>query len=265
MDCRSLPPPQREKGYNMTKSNVYSPKTWQQKALLKYYFNRPHWINGTSLFHQLIKNFIKPGSAILEVGAGTTNKTTAFLSTLGKVTGLDIDPEVRDNENCESAFVYDGINIPCETNSFDCIVSDYACEHFENPLELCREFHRVLRPGGLHIFRTPNLWYYVSLVARFTPHWIHNLLANWLRSLPSESHSPYPTFHRMNTKRACRSILEQAGFNVVTLEMIEKEPSYGLRSRFLFYPMLIWERLLNSSPIFQCFRSNILCVSSAEN
>ena len=247
----------------MTHSSMLQPTTWQEKVLSKYYRNRPDWVDGTTQFHQLIRELVKPGSNILEIGAGPTNKTTSFLATLGNVTGLDIDPDVTGNEHCKETAVYDGIHIPRETNSFDVVVSNYVSEHVEHPVELCREIHRVLRPGGFYIFRTPNLWHYVSIIAKLTPCWIHNLTANRLRAIPQGSHNPYPIFHRMNTRRTCRKILTQAGFNIVLIKVIEPEPSYGMASRFLFYPFMIWERLLNSSALFENIRANILCVASA--
>lgn len=248
----------------MAHSSMLQPGTWQEKVLSKYYRNRRSWADGTSQFHQLIGELVKLGANILEIGAGPTNKTTSFLATLGNVTGLDVDPDVTSNEHCKETAVYDGIHIPCETNSFDTVVSNYVSEHVEHPVELCREIHRVLRPGGFYIFRTPNLWHYVSIMAKLTPHWIHSLTANRLRTIPQGSHDPYPTFYRMNTSRRCRKILTQAGFNVELIRIIEPEPSYGMASRFLFYPFMIWERLLNSSALFENLRANILGVASAQ-
>ena len=42
--------------------------------------------------------------------------------------------------------------------------------------------------------------------------------------------------------------------------MIEKEPMYGLASRLLFFPMLAYERAVNSSEAFAGLRSNIQAV-----
>ena len=40
--------------------------------------------------------------------------------------------------------------------------------------------------------------------------------------------------------------------------MIEKEPSYGMASRWLFYPFLAYERIVNASRILEPFRVNVL-------
>ena len=248
----------------MIKPDIVLSKPWKDKVLLKYYFGRPGWTNGRQQFNRLIEKFIKHGVNILEIGAGPTNKTTAFLATFGKVTGLDISSKVKSNKYCRETIVYDGIHIPCEANYFDVAVSDYVFEHVEHPAKLCYEIHRVLRPGGFYIFRTPNLWHYVSIAGRLSPYFIHKSVASRLRDMSSNPQDTYPTFYRMNTKRTCYRILRQAAFNVDVIKIIETEPSYGMASPFLFYPLMVWERLLNSSSSFEMFRANILCAASAD-
>ncbi len=239
-------------------------KIWLERCLAKYYHDRPDWIDGTTRLHNLIREFATSRPMILEIGAGPANQTTRFLASLGEVTGVDIDSDVKSNEYCKKTIVYDGMHIPCGKNSYDLVIMNYVCEHIKQPMELCREIHRVLRPEGFYIFRTPNLWHYISLAAWLTPQFFHNLVANRLRNIPAESHAPYPTLHRMNTKRICRKILSQAGFSIKVIKIIEAEPSYGMASRMLFYPMMIWERVLNSSSVFEILRSNILCVAAAD-
>jgi SAM-dependent methyltransferase len=144
--------------------------SWQERALDRYYRSRPGWVDGTSLFKRLIEAHVRPGGEILELGAGPSNPLSRFLAGLGPVTGLDLDPEVEKNDACTRALVYDGGAFPLEDASFDALVSNYVLEHLRDPTATMRECRRVLRPGGILIFRTPNLWHYVSLIARLTPH-----------------------------------------------------------------------------------------------
>jgi hypothetical protein len=46
----------------------------------------------------------------------------------------------------------------------------------------------------------------------------------------------------------------------VVLVAIEKEPSYGRFHPILFYPMLVYERLVNSCDAFRVFRANLFGV-----
>jgi SAM-dependent methyltransferase len=236
-------------------------QSWQKRALYRYYQNRPGWVDGTEQFWSLIRAHVPPGGAILEIGAGPSNKTTRFLAEIGEVTGIDLDPAVATNEACTHTHVYDGRAIPVPDLSFDACVSNYVLEHVEEPATLLRECHRVLRPGGVIAFRTPNLWHYVSLIARLTPHSFHERVALRAQNASEDAHDPYPTFHRMNTRRTCTTLLESAGFECVVLTCFEGEPSYGLFSRLAFYPLMLWERILNSTNRLEDLRTNIFCVA----
>src|SRR5262249_243751 len=152
-----------------------------------------------------------------------------------------------------------GKSFPLPNASLDVVVTDFVNEHLEDPIAVCKEIHRVLVAGGVFVFRTPNMYHYVSAVARITPHWFHTLVANRLRNLPSNHSEPHPTYYRINSLKAARTILSATGFKVLHLELIEKDPSYGLSSRVLFFLFMGYERLVNSTSLLAGFRSNILC------
>lgn len=46
--------------------------------------------------------------------------------------------------------------LPFESGSFDYVISFQVIEHIKDDIELVRELHRVLRPGGKVIITTPN-------------------------------------------------------------------------------------------------------------
>ncbi|HUT09659.1 MAG TPA: class I SAM-dependent methyltransferase [Thermoguttaceae bacterium] len=233
--------------------------SWQTSALDRWYYSKPGWKGGTERFHDWVEETASPRGCCLEIGAGPENATSKFLAShFDAVDGLDIDEAVRRNPHLRAAWVYDGGEFPIAGESYECLVADYVLEHVRRPSLLLSEALRVLKPGGRFFFRTPNLWHYVSLGARLTPHWVHGRLANWLRRLPPEAHEPYPTFHRMNARRRLRRLALSAGFENIQLRMIEAEPSYGLASRLLFYPFMIYERIVNSWRGFEPFRMNIL-------
>jgi len=234
--------------------------SWQERYADRFYHSQPGWKDGTTEFYDLCSGAIRSGSEILDVGAGPTNQVTRHLATLGSVTGLDVDEAVHGNESCVATRTYDGKQFPFEDNLFHGVVANYVLEHVEFPELFAGEVFRVLRPGGVFVFRCPNLWNYVSLIARLTPHWFHELVANKVRDLPDDHSAPYPTFHRLNTMRRCRKVLAAAGFEIVEMRSIEKQPSYGRFSRIAYLILMGYERVVNSSQLFEPLRSNIFCV-----
>jgi len=235
---------------------------WTEKYISKYYRSLPNWIDGTSQFHNLCREYITNNSNVLEIGAGPSNPTSNFLSRISKnVIGLDIENSVKNNEYINESYIYDGNKFPFPEKYFDVAVSNYVNEHIDNPSIHLREIYRVLKQNGMYIFRTPNLYHYVSLIGKLSPHWFHKMISNRLRNMGNNSPEPCPTYYKFNTPGICKIYLKNSGFNINKIILIEKEPSYGLSSKTLFYVFMLYERIVNSSELLSILRANILCVA----
>ena len=234
--------------------------TWQQEYLARFYDPAQGWVNGTQEFHDLCAAAIPRGARILEIGPGPSNKTSRFLATVGPLHGLDPDPAAAQNDALEGFERLAGDRYPFADGSFAACVSNYAIEHIPDADAHLAEVARVLEPGGVYVFRTPNRWHYVSLFSSLTPHWVHELLANRLRNLSADDHEPYPTVYALNTRAAIERHAARAGLRVERLEHIEKEPSYGMVARPLFLAFMAYERVVNATERAAFLRSNILAV-----
>jgi len=237
-----------------------SERPWHERYVDRFYRSQPGWVDGTQAFHQLVQQHIPKGSRILEVGSGPDNPSSEFLASLGELHGIDPDPDVKTNRFLKSAEVLGAGAYPYDDASFDVCVSNYVVEHVEDPHNHLREIHRILKESGVYIFRTPNKYHYVSLVAAYTPHAFHRLVANRLRALPHEAHDPYPTVYGLNTVGSIQGLGDEVGFDIESLQMIEKEPSYGKFSRALFVAFMTYERVVNASDRLQSLRANIFAV-----
>jgi SAM-dependent methyltransferase len=224
----------------------------------QYYYSDPAFIDGTTQFHRFCRDHIHSGARILEVGAGPTNRTSEYLATIGTVVGVDVSDEVMGNRSLAAADVYDGRILPYQNASFDNCVSNYVLEHVVDPQEHFRQIARVLRPGGTYCFRTPNLLHYITMASWLLPHSMHLRFANQLRGLSNEHHEPYPTLYRSNTRHAIGRMCRYADLDLADLLCIEKEPLYGRAHSLLFFPMMLYERLVNRTRILEGFRVNIL-------
>ena len=232
----------------------------------KYYYSKPGWRNGTKEFHDLVTGFIVPEkSTVLEIGPGPENKTSAFLaSRAARLDGLDIDERARTNPSLNSALIYDGGLFPLEGESYDVVVADYVMEHVEDPQLMLDEISRVMRPGGFFVFRTPNIYHYVSLVSRFTPYTFHRLTANRARQREVDAVDPYPTFYRFNSLRTVCAIAERSALREIEMLMVEKQPSYLKFNPWAFCCGVLYERFVNSTQMLAGLRSNIFGVLEKE-
>lgn len=233
---------------------------WHERYTDRFYYLRPGFKGGTEEFHDLCSAYIARGSKILEIGAGPSNPTSRFLATLGELHGVDPDPEVTTNDALQKSSVMNDAKLPVPDGFFDCCVSDYVVEHVKDGPSHLHEVARVLRPGGVYLFRTVNRFHYVALVASMTPYRLHAMIANRARALPKDAHDPYPTVYALNTRRAIARSAARAQLRVERVEWLEKEPYYGKFSRIAFFTMMFYERIVNSFGVFAPLRSNMLVV-----
>jgi len=219
----------------------------------KYYYSRPGWEGGTIPFLNLCRQKIPAGASILEIGAGPSNPGSEFFAAIGPLTGVDVSTEVLGNSSLGRAEVYDGVHLPFPDRSFDAAVSNHVMEHVEHPLEHLAEIRRVLRPGGIYCCRTINLVHYMPLGTKCVPRALHIGVARHMRQSAPGEHDPWPTVYRGNTRGTVKRLCARAGFSGVEFRMIEPEPAYTGGHAALFWPMMAYERLVNSTPLLSGF------------
>jgi SAM-dependent methyltransferase len=229
--------------------------TWQEDYLLKYYESRPGWKHHDQQWRELLVRQLGSGASVLDLGAGPTNRSSRFLSEIAEhLAGADVDPVVHTNRwLAESRLITDG-RIPYPPEFFDAVVSSWLIEHVTNPRVHLSEVYRVLRPGGVYVFRTPNVLHFISLAARFTPHWVHQRVAPRTSGADPSEVEVYPTFFRMNRRGSCARWLRRCRFDVESLEVVETYPIYGQSSRLLFLALMGYERVVNSSARLEAVR-----------
>lgn len=235
---------------------------WHDRYMEKYYWSRPGTVNPWDMWADLIRKNVPKGAKALEVGGGPVDFTTKFiLENASEVTGVDVDPVVKNNPLLKEAYAYDGGDFPLPSNRFDVVVSRWVNEHVPNPEKHFREIHRVLVPGGLYLFRTVNKRHYTALVSRYTPHRLQIQAVRWLKHHDGTDHyDAYTTFYRVNSRKRIAELCKEVGFEPVFFKTSEFFSGYGKGSRLLFHMFMWYERFVNSSTKFEGLRHTIDCV-----
>lgn len=235
-----------------TPSNL---RPWQEAYLERFYPQTSWRRDGTRDFFRVCQE--NCSGEILEVGAGPSNSTSDYLRTLGELHGVDVDAEVLQNPALKTSSVIRD-RFPFPDGTFDSCVSNYVCEHLDDPKQHLEEVWRVLKPGGAYVFRTPNRFHYIAMVSSLTPQSFHLKAANRLRAI--DGHDPYPTRYRLNTRSQIQRLARETGFEVEHLRLVEKEPSYGMSSRLLFLLFTAYERVVNAAELLAIFRGSLFVV-----
>jgi len=113
-----------------------------------------HWSQDTYFRHvlsQRIKATLgdKKNLRLLDIGCGAKPYKDLFAKNVSEYIGIDIEYGRAVN------YVYDGVVIPFEDNSFDVVFCTSVLEHAEQPWVIVNEAYRVLKPGGTVIFTAP--------------------------------------------------------------------------------------------------------------
>jgi SAM-dependent methyltransferase len=107
--------------------------------------------------HLLERHFGKPGR-ILDFGSGRGDALRAFQQLGFEAVGADVSERAAEMSPGFEVVVVDPASsqLPFEDASFDYVFSKSVVEHMPTPIDLAREAHRVLRPGGMAILMTPS-------------------------------------------------------------------------------------------------------------
>lgn len=204
------------------------------------------------LFRQRILAAITSDSVVLDLGAGAgIVQQMNFRGRVAKIYGIDLDPRVVQNPMLDEGKVADGAHIPYPDETFDVAFADNVCEHLPDPLSVFADVKRVLKPGGIFLFKTPNKWHYMPLIARLTPHRFHQFV-NRLRGRAEID--TFPTRYRANSRGAVLRLARTSGMEVVQIERIEGRPEYLRMTWFTYLIGLLYERIVNSSRLFAAIR-----------
>jgi 2-polyprenyl-3-methyl-5-hydroxy-6-metoxy-1,4-benzoquinol methylase len=157
---------------------VISQPQASQSEMNEYYqhqYYEEHWSDAPALWllntsrhervtlpalKRLWSEWIRPGGRVLEVGCGYG----AMLEVL-RVEGFDpigIDPSLRAVSFCRTrglrVMVGAAPNLPFGDALFDLVIARHVIEHVSMPPAFVSELARLIRPGGLLVFETENIW-----------------------------------------------------------------------------------------------------------
>jgi SAM-dependent methyltransferase len=112
---------------------------------------------------ELVRKWVPPGSAILDVGAGTGAFSIRLAQAGYAVTGLDVDPTRWSARGLPFIQLDLDRGVAASvTGTYHAICCLEVIEHVENPWQLMRELRSLLKPNGFLVMSTPNVTSFYS-------------------------------------------------------------------------------------------------------
>lgn len=178
-----------------------------------------------------------------------------FVQRASEVVGIDPD-ENAIAENLLPIRKHQGFadDVPEPDSAFDLITANMVFEHMDSPDAVLCESTRLLKPGGLLLFHTPNVWYPITLLAACVPGVLRNRVTAWLEKRPAKE--IYPTHYRLNSERAIRRAAYHAGLNVESILQTADSPETVRLGPFVAIELLLIALTRQAS--FAALRSNLI-------
>jgi SAM-dependent methyltransferase len=145
-------------------------------------------------------------------------------------------------------------HLPFSDNVFDVVTANMVVEHLDKPAVQFREVLRVLKPGGIFIFHTPNAYGYTTIAARLIPERLKTGLIKVLDGRPSED--VFRTHYRANTEGQICKLAQETGLQVKSIRYVASSAKLAVIFPLAFLE-LFWIRLLLTRP-FRRLRTNLI-------
>lgn len=213
-------------------------------------------------YERVLDRLIEPDTRWLDLGCGhqllpawRVERERELVQRCCQLTGLDYDlPALRRHASLTCRVRGNITDLPFRPDIFDLVTANMVVEHLSHPATQFRQIRRVLKPGGLFIFHTPNALGYSTLLARLVPDSIKRKLIYLLDGRKQED--VFPTHYRANTRRRIATLAQSTGFEVMKVHMIVSSALSAMILPLAVFE-LVWIRLLMTAPL-QGLRTNMI-------
>lgn len=215
-------------------------------------------------YEAVLRQHTGPEVRWLDIGCGhqvlptwRASQETQLVSNCKSVVGVDFDrPSLRSHRTIRFRAQADISRLPFPDGSFDLVTANMVVEHLDDPDTQFREAARVLRPGGVFIFHTPNANGYFAVLSGLVPEALKGVLIRVLDGRPRED--VFKIHYKANTEAAVDRLAAASGLEVTELKLFLTDAVFALvpplaLAELALIRLLMMERLRR-------YRTNIIAV-----
>jgi ubiquinone/menaquinone biosynthesis C-methylase UbiE len=171
------------------------------------------------------------------------------------IVGYDYDLDsLKKHKTFENRVRGDISHLPFADGSFAIVTANMVFEHLKDPNRQMMEIYRVLKPGGILIFHTPNSLSYGTILARLIPEKIKNKVVLLLQG--REEEDVFPAYYRINSVKEIRRLSKLTGFEIDQIRLITSSAQLVMIPPLVIFELLIIKILMLER--MKAFRTNII-------
>jgi SAM-dependent methyltransferase len=213
-----------------------------------YRQQRPDWRPATEVFAGLVRAYLTPTTRLLDLGCGRGGLVEQLVSKESEpCRWVGVDPDLASLRQHRlptlPRLAARSETLPLRSASFDLIFCSWLLEHLPRPYDTFAEIGRLLRPGGVFVFITPNAHHPLAQLN----HALGRLaqVQGWLVSglYGRAAADAFPTTYQANTPDQICHLARSCALHLVQLHTIP-DPSYLAFHPWLFRLMIRVEEWL---------------------
>ncbi|MCO5198790.1 MAG: class I SAM-dependent methyltransferase [Anaerolineae bacterium] len=218
----------------------------QNELRERYRAENPGWQPATELFAASVHQRLQEQSVVLDIGCGRGGLVEQLGHPLTHMVGIDPDwASLAEHRLAMPRVVGLSATIPLPTATVDVAYASWVLEHLPQPIRDLGEIARVLRPGGVFVFITPNARHPLIRLNRVFGQITtiqHRLVAALYGRAEVDT---FPVSYHANTVSVLYRLVHRAGLRVVALEAVA-DPTYLAFNEPLFRLMCRVERWISA-------------------
>lgn len=214
----------------------------------RYRQENPGWRPGTEVYATLVREHLRPDNRVLDLGCGRGGLVEQLAEAgfdPGRVVGVDPDwfslAEHRLPLMPRVQALSDGL--PFAAGRFDLIFASWLLEHLPAPQNDFRQIGRLLRPGGVFVFITPNQQHPLSAANRLFGRWERRQGQLVERLYGRVAADTFPTYYRANSAADLSRLAALGEMRVKYIQAIG-DPSYLAFNALFFRVSCLFDKLL---------------------
>ncbi len=210
----------------------------------RYRAAHPGWRPATELYADLVRQQLTPEARVLDIGCGRGGLVEQLAHPLAQVVGLDPDwLSLHQHRLALPRVAAFSDDLPFAPNTFDVAFASWVLEHLARPFLTFQAIARVLKPGGVFLFITPNGRHPLALLNK-TVGKLGRLQGRLVAGLYGRSaDDTFATHYRANSQTDLQALASQTGLQLASLHTVP-DPTYLAFNRPLFRLMTYFEDAL---------------------